>query len=82
MMVDASAQHDLLAAQCRCSQCGQNLSSMTYQRRVAHIKKCEPPLHYDHATREAHAFHTCAQLMQKTYIPKKLFQICDQDDSL
>ena len=60
MMVDAAGQHDLLAAQCRCSQCGQNLSSMSYQRRVAHIKKCDPPLLYGCATQEVHAFHTCA----------------------
>ena len=71
MMVDASGQHDLLAAQCRCSQCGQNLSSMAYQRRVAHIKRCEPPLHYKRATQEVHAFHTCAQLIQWTCIEGK-----------
>ena len=70
MMVNASGQHDLLAAQCRCSQCGQNLSSMAYQRRVAHIKKCELPLHCDCATQNVHALHTShSQHVLKVKLP-------------
>ena len=68
MMVEATGQHDLLAAQCSCSQCGQNLSSMTYQRRVAHIKRCEPPSYLAVQHRKCMPPHTSAQLMQKVYV--------------
>ncbi len=43
-MVDGSGCHNMLAAQCTCMQCGQDLSAMSYERRVAHVKKCKPAL--------------------------------------
>jgi len=41
-MLDGSGSRDMLASQCKCTQCGQDLSAMSYERRVAHIKRCEP----------------------------------------
>ena len=78
MMVNASGQHDLLAAQCSCSQCGQNLSSMAYQRRVAHIKKCEPPSSWPCNTGSACLLTQAHSLCRKYMLNMNL---CDKDDS-
>lgn len=40
-VLDGSGPNDMLADQCKCTQCGQNLSALSYQRRVAHVKRCE-----------------------------------------
>lgn len=43
-MADGSGCHNMLAAQCACMQCGHDLSAISYERRVAHVKKCKPRL--------------------------------------
>lgn len=40
-MVDGAGCHDMLAAHCKCMQCGLHLTAISYERRVAHVKKCE-----------------------------------------
>ena len=43
-MLEGSACHNMLAARCTCAQCGQDMSALSYQRRVAHVKRCEPAI--------------------------------------
>lgn len=57
-MVNGAGCHNLLAAHCKCMQCGQDLSANSYERRVAHVKKCKPGLG---TAQNAHAMHHSVQ---------------------